>query len=74
MFVALNPEGYFVSILHEPDAENQARGDVIEVEDRTGLTSAFRYVDGAWVAPAPVEEEPLPEGEFRMARPPRTAP
>jgi len=73
MFVALNPEGYFVSILHEPDAENQARGDVIEVEDRTGLTSAFRYVDGAWVAPTPVEE-PLPEGTFGMARPSRTAP
>ena len=74
MFVALNPEGYFVAVLHDPDEINKDRDDVVEVPDRTGLTNLPQYVDGAWVDPTPVEDEPLPEGTFRMVRPSRTAP
>lgn len=71
MFVVLNPEGYFVSVLHEPDAENQSRADVVEVEDRDGLTTAFRYVNGAWIAPEFEAPAPTEEAPYVMSRPAR---
>jgi hypothetical protein len=59
MLVVLNPDGYFISQLHEVTQEDIDRSGAIEAPDADGLTSAWRLVDGAWVQPV---IEPLPPG------------
>ena len=58
MLVVLNSDGYFISQLHEVTQEDIDRSGAIQAPDMDGLTSAWRLVDGQWVAPAPVELPP----------------
>ena len=58
MLVVLTSDGFFISQLHDVMQEDIDRCGAVHAPDMDGLTSAWRLVDGQWVAPAPVELPP----------------
>lgn len=57
MYVVIDENNYFVSILREVTSDDLVRSDVIQTEDRNDLTTAFKYLDGQWVPPPPQPPE-----------------